>query len=41
MVFNTPRRCRYTVIGLGYNLSHATSRIDFPKRHFGIYAKIF
>ena len=24
MVFNTPRRCRYTVIGLGYNLSHAT-----------------
>jgi|EP01043_Picozoa_sp_COSAG02_P035244 MHS family proline/betaine transporter-like MFS transporter len=24
MVFNTPRQCRYTVIGLGYNLAHAT-----------------
>jgi MHS family proline/betaine transporter-like MFS transporter len=24
MVFNTPQRCRYTVIGLGYNLAHAT-----------------
>ena len=24
MVFNTPRHCRYTVIGLGYNLAHAT-----------------